>query len=138
MANLGGRGHNRTSAENALFQSRRRIAANIRDHTKAYGWRFELRVTRALAEQVQAAEPSWLELVREGSTGSGSSSPRAGDPARLVLRVNRDAFFVLKAHEFIRFLDKNIDKYLRLMDYIVALYRKTASTRHSELHHSAR
>lgn len=119
LAGVGYVSSDRKNAETAFAYLRKRLAHNLKHNSAvSYGWRIELRVTRSLAKAVQGAEDSWSRLVRGDSMDSG----------RFAVRTDRAAFFVVPAQAFTEFLYYNIDKHLRLMDYINALYSGRPNT----------
>lgn len=122
----------RTPAHDALRSSCHRLSNDLDDETRGFGWRFELRVTTQLAERVAEAEAAWAELVR------GDGPPRLGYlagqpyepnvPAATNIRADRNSFYILEASIFNRFVRKNIQKHVQLLDYITIHYAHGETT----------
>ncbi|KAJ4263289.1 hypothetical protein NW762_006107 [Fusarium torreyae] len=108
-------------AEWALSQSIERIASNLEDPSRGYGWRVELRITITLAAQLRPAEEAWWRLVKQANQLSD-------EPGAVAVIPDRDAFYVLAAGNLNAFVRQNIDKHLRLMDYIMSYWARDPST----------
>ena len=111
----------RQDAERALSQSIQRMASNLEDPSRGYGWRIELRISTTLAAQLRPAEEAWWQLIKRASRLSDGSGAVPVTP-------DRDAFYVLAAGDFNAFVRQNIDKHLRLMDYIMSYWARDPST----------
>lgn len=111
----------RQDAERALSQSIQRMSSNLEDPSRGYGWRVELRITTTLAAQLRPAEEAWLRLVKQANRLSD-------EPGAVAVTPDRDAFYVLAAGDFNAFVRQNIDKHLRLMDYIMSYWARDPST----------
>ncbi|OAA58911.1 Protein kinase-like domain protein [Niveomyces insectorum RCEF 264] len=132
LARAGNVNPERLGVEKALLSSCQRLRTNLEKDDREYGWRFELRVNMALVEHIRAAETSWAQLVQ------GDGPPRLGYlagqphlpgvPAAANIPADRSSFFVVKARAFNEFVWQNLDKHVRLMDCIVALYKQDIRT----------
>ncbi|RYC78829.1 hypothetical protein BFJ63_vAg18298, partial [Fusarium oxysporum f. sp. narcissi] len=111
----------RQEAERALSQSIQRMASNLEDSSRGYGWRIELRITTTLAAQLRPAEEAWWQLIKRANRLSN-------EPGAVAVRPDRDAFYVLAAADFNAFVRQNIDKHLRLMDYIMSYWARDPCT----------
>ncbi|KAF9768807.1 hypothetical protein IL306_013841 [Fusarium sp. DS 682] len=111
----------RQDAERALSQSIQRMASNLEDPSRGYGWRIELRITTTLAAQLQPAEEAWWRLIKRANRLSD-------EPGAIAVAPDRDAFYVLAAGDLNAFVRQNIDKHLRLMDYIMSYWARDPST----------
>lgn len=125
LAQRGGVAADRTSAERALHSSCRRMVANLAETARGHGWRVEIRMTTELARLVQEAEASWATLL-SGPSATPPAAPHAA--AADLIRADRHGFFVVEARVFNTFVQQNLDKYVRLLDYIVALYKNDIDT----------
>ncbi|KAJ9130073.1 hypothetical protein NKR23_g12359 [Pleurostoma richardsiae] len=105
----------RAGGDRSLLKSCERMAAAFRDLGRGYGCRLEFRIKQGLARRLGGAESSWWALVRRVN---GLQNRRTRDTRPLAVHPDRRAFFVVEAREFNLFLRMNIDKHLRLMDYI--------------------
>ena len=121
-----------TGAHKALLGSCKRLSSEFADAARAFGWRFEIRVTSALATSIIEAETAWATLVK------GHGLPRFGYidgqrdialvPADFNVRPYRNAFYILDARRYNTFLSQTLDKYIRLLDYIVITYKNGLQT----------
>ncbi|KAH7169649.1 uncharacterized protein B0J16DRAFT_383561 [Fusarium flagelliforme] len=111
----------RQDAERALSQSIQRMASNLEDPSRGYGWRVELRITTTLAAQLRPAEEAWWRLIKRANRLSDG-------PGAVAVTPDRNAFYVLAAGDFNAFVRQNIDKHLRLMDYIMSYWARDPST----------
>ncbi|RBR24106.1 uncharacterized protein FIESC28_03105 [Fusarium coffeatum] len=111
----------RQDAERALSQSIQRMASNLEDPSRGYGWRVELRITTSLAAQLRPAEEAWWRLIKRVNRLSD-------EPGAVAVAPDRDAFYILAAGDFNTFVRQNIDKHLRLMDYIMSYWARDPST----------
>ncbi|SCO92712.1 uncharacterized protein FRV6_16840 [Fusarium oxysporum] len=111
----------RQDAERALSQSIQRMASNLEDSSRGYGWRIELRITTTLAAQLRPAEEAWWQLIKRANRLSN-------EPGAVAVTPDRDAFYVLAAADFNAFVRQNIDKHLRLMDYIMSYWAQDPCT----------
>jgi hypothetical protein len=111
----------RQDAERALSQSIQRMASNLEDPSRGYGWRVELRITTTLAAQLRTAEEAWWRLMKRANRLSD-------EPGAVAVTPDRDAFYVLAAGDLNTFVRQNIDKHLRLMDYIMMYWARDPST----------
>ena len=121
MAREGNIKASRQDAERALSQSIHRMSSNLEDPSRGYGWRVELRITTTLAAQLWPAEEAWWRLVKRANRLSD-------EPGAVAVTPDRDAFYVLAAGDFNAFVRQNIDKHLRLMDYIMSYWARDPST----------
>ncbi|KAF4962044.1 hypothetical protein FSARC_9851 [Fusarium sarcochroum] len=67
-----------------------RMASNLEDPSRGYGWRVELRITTTLAAQLRPAEEAWWRLVKQANRLSN-------EPGAVAVTPDRDAFYVLAA-----------------------------------------
>ncbi|KAG8664695.1 uncharacterized protein FPOAC1_013475 [Fusarium poae] len=111
----------RQDAERALSQSIQRMASNLKDPSRGYGWRIELRITTALAAQLRPAEEAWWQLTKR-------TNRLSDEPGAVTVTPDRNAFYVLAAGDFNAFVRQNIDKHRRLMDYIMSYWARDPST----------
>ncbi|KAJ4152072.1 hypothetical protein NW765_017581 [Fusarium oxysporum] len=111
----------RQDAERALSQLIQRMASNLEDSSRGYGWRIELRITTTLAAQLRPAEEAWWQLIKRANRLSN-------EPGAVAVTPDRDAFYVLAAADFNAFVRQNIDKHLRLMDYIMSYWAQDPCT----------
>ncbi|KAF4960038.1 hypothetical protein FGADI_1241 [Fusarium gaditjirri] len=111
----------REAAERSLSQSIERVASNLEDSSRGYGWRIELRITTTLAAQLRPAEEAWWQLVKR-------VNQLPDQPGAVAVTPDRDAFYLLRAADFNAFVRQNIDKHLRLMDYIMSYWRREPRT----------
>ncbi|KAL9572227.1 hypothetical protein ACKAV7_003640 [Fusarium commune] len=111
----------RQDAERALSQSIQRMASNLEDPSRGYGWRVELRITTTLAAQLRPAEEAWWQLIKRANRLSD-------EPGAIAVTPDRNAFYILTAGDFNTFIRQNIDKHLRLMDYIMSYWARDPST----------
>ncbi|KAH7230971.1 hypothetical protein BKA59DRAFT_536001 [Fusarium tricinctum] len=96
-------------AERALSQSIQRMASNLKDLSRGYGWR------------LRPAEEAWWRLIKRANRLSD-------EPGAVAVTPDRDAFYILVAGDLNAFVRQNIDKHLRLMDYIMSYWARDLST----------
>ncbi|MDB5910723.1 MAG: hypothetical protein JWP34_4837 [Massilia sp.] len=114
----------RTGGDRSLLKSCERMTAAFQDLGRGYGCRLEFRITQRLAQQLREAETSWWQLVRRTNGLPIQDAHISTGRRPLVVRPDRNAFFIVEARQFNLFLQKNIDKHLRLMDYIRSYYSR--------------
>lgn len=126
----------RVQARDADRRSRGRIRLAL-GHASGpkhdFGWRFEVRVSLALAHIIQEEDTRWETFLTDLFRGtkrrarSTATSLAPADPAELRLNditLPSRAFYVYNSEMYRSFLRGNIDKHLVAIDSIRALYGK--------------
>jgi hypothetical protein len=124
LARTGKIKQDRAGGDRSLLKSCERMTAAFQDLGRGYGCRLEFRITQRLAQGLKEAEASWWQLVRRTNSLPAHNTRGTRGPRRLVVHPDRNAFFVVEAREFNLFLQGNIEKHLRLMDYIRSYYSR--------------